>query len=74
MTPEQQQLVADNLVLVQQVAKSYEGRGVTLLDMMQSGNLGLIKAAEKWQGVAEFGPFARFHIRQAIVKLFPKGE
>ena len=61
-------LVECNLLLVVHVAKKYYGCGLPLLDLIQEGNLGLIKAAEKYDGSKgfRFSTYATYWIRQAI--------
>lgn len=61
-------LVECNLKLVVPIAKRYHGCGLPLLDLIQEGNLGLIKAAEKYDGSKgfRFSTYATYWIRQAI--------
>ena len=62
------ELVECNLLLVVSIAKKYYGCGMPLLDLIQEGNLGLIKAAEKYDGSKgfRFSTYATYWIRQAI--------
>lgn len=64
----QTKLVECNLKLVVPIAKRYMGCGLPLLDLIQEGNLGLIKAAEKYDGEKgfRFSTYATYWIRQAI--------
>lgn len=64
----QTRLVECNLKLVVPIAKRYHGCGLPLLDLIQEGNLGLIKAAEKYDGSKgfRFSTYATYWIRQSI--------
>jgi RNA polymerase primary sigma factor len=63
-----QRLIEANLRLVVAVARGYVGRGLTLLDLVQEGSLGLIRAAEKfdYRRGLKFSTYATWWIRQAV--------
>jgi RNA polymerase primary sigma factor len=68
-------LLAANLRVVVSLAKRYAGRGVAFLDLLQVGNVGLIRAVEKFDYTKgyRFSIFATWWIRQAITRYLERG-
>lgn len=63
-----EKMLVSNFRLVVSVAKKYQGQGLSLADLIQEGNLGLIKAAQKydWRKGNRFSTYATWWIRQAV--------
>lgn len=63
-------LIVSNLRLVVSIARSYTGRGVSLLDVVEEGNLGLIRAVEKFNPERgfRFSTYASYWIKQAMAR------
>lgn len=70
MTEAKNELITRNLRLVVNIAKNYVGRGLPLLDLIQEGNIGLMKAVDKfkYEKGFKFSTYATWWIRQAITR------
>ena len=65
-------LAEAHLAMVVEIAREYEGRGLHILDLIQEGNNGLIRAVKEfdWASDGEFAPFAHIRIRRSIRSAF----
>ena len=70
VTEAKNELTTRNLRLVVKISKNYQGRGLSLLDLIQEGNIGLIKAVDKFKHEKgfKFSTYATWWIKQAITR------
>jgi len=70
ITEARNELITHNLRLVIHIAKHYLGRGLSLMDLVQEGNIGLMKAVDrfKYQKGCKFSTYANWWIRQSITR------
>jgi len=63
-------LIEANLRLVIKIAKGYPNSGISMMDLIQEGNMGLMRAVEKYDGLKQirFSTYAQWWIRQAIIR------
>jgi RNA polymerase primary sigma factor len=63
-------LIQSNLLLAVSIAKKYQGNGLRLLDLIQEGNIGLARAADRydWRRGFKFSTYATWWVRQAITQ------
>lgn len=71
-----QKLIQANLRLVISIAKKYAGRGASFMDLVQEGNVGLIKAVERfdWKLGYRFSTYATWWIRQGVLQAFAEHD
>ena len=71
-----QRLIESNLRLVVAIAKPYRGRGVDLIDLIQEGTVGLVRAVDKydWRRETKFSTYAAWWIRHGIVEALSRAR
>lgn len=70
------QLINSNLRLVVSIARRYQGHGLSLLDLVQEGNLGLMRAVDKFDGERglKFSTYATYWVRQSVGRAVADGS
>ena len=71
-----QQMIQANLRLVIHMAKKFSGRGASFMDLVQEGNVGLVKAVDRfdWRKGFRFSTYAMWWIRQGVMQVFAESD